>query len=39
MYFKVVENCLAPEFCDYLVDLGERTGFIESTLNGVPARL
>ena len=38
MYFKVVENCLAPEFCDYLISLGERTGFVESTLNGVPAR-
>lgn len=37
-YFKVVENCLAQEFCDYLIELGEKVGFVESTLNGAPAR-
>jgi len=37
-YFRVVEDCLAPEFCNYLIELGERVGFVESTLNGVPAR-
>ena len=38
IFFKVVEGCLPADFCDFLIQISESIGFVESTLNGKPAK-